>query len=223
MPDDVRRRWATLDAALARLRQCSAAEEVNESVIGLARVGCGARAASVGDFIDGVWTPLLWAGEIREAEEPALSAPVRGHQTSFGWLRVFGSDIDAAVVATFADSLGSLWSLIDAKRRADQQDRVLSQLGGALGGGAPSPIELVDVDASQKPKIDVAQLMLTLTPRQREVLDLMVAGLSNSSIADRLVVSLPTVKSHVGAILRACGAVNRAEAIARVVRGGGHR
>lgn len=40
-----------------------------------------------------------------------------------------------------------------------------------------------------------------LTPREREVLDLLVEGLTNQQIAERLVVSLKTVKTHVSNIL----------------------
>jgi DNA-binding NarL/FixJ family response regulator len=54
-----------------------------------------------------------------------------------------------------------------------------------------------------------------LTPREREVLSLIVVGQSNGAIAARLVISEGTVKSHVKQILRKIGAVNRSEAIAR--------
>jgi len=37
-----------------------------------------------------------------------------------------------------------------------------------------------------------------LTPREREVLTLMVAGLSNAGIADELVISLGAVEKHIG-------------------------
>jgi NarL family two-component system response regulator LiaR len=52
-----------------------------------------------------------------------------------------------------------------------------------------------------------------LTEREREVLGLLVQGLSNAQIADRLSVSRATVKFHVGGILSKLGAASRAEAI----------
>ncbi len=59
-----------------------------------------------------------------------------------------------------------------------------------------------------------------LTGREKEVLALMVEGLSNPQIADRLVVSRSTIKYHVSNVLSKLGATSRAEAIAIAVRGG---
>ncbi len=53
-----------------------------------------------------------------------------------------------------------------------------------------------------------------LTEREREVLALMVEGLTNPQIAERLVVSRSTAKAHVSNILSKLGLSNRAEAIA---------
>lgn len=52
-----------------------------------------------------------------------------------------------------------------------------------------------------------------LTPREREVLELVVDGLNNTEIAHRLVVSQATAKAHVSNILSKLGVTNRAEAI----------
>ena len=53
-----------------------------------------------------------------------------------------------------------------------------------------------------------------LTEREREVLALMVEGLDNQGIADRLVVSRSTVKFHVSSILAKLGVSSRTEAVA---------
>jgi LuxR family transcriptional regulator, maltose regulon positive regulatory protein len=54
-----------------------------------------------------------------------------------------------------------------------------------------------------------------LTSRELEVLEMLAAGRSNQAIADELVVTLDTVKKHVGHVLGKLGAANRTEAVAR--------
>ena len=52
-----------------------------------------------------------------------------------------------------------------------------------------------------------------LTPREREILTLVGGGLSNAEIADRLVVSYATVKTHVSRILTKVAARDRAQLV----------
>jgi NarL family two-component system response regulator LiaR len=56
-----------------------------------------------------------------------------------------------------------------------------------------------------------------LTPRERDVLGLMVKGMGNSEIASELVIGLPTTKSHVSSILAKLGVASRTEAIVVVL------
>lgn len=57
-----------------------------------------------------------------------------------------------------------------------------------------------------------------LTEREREVLTLLVEGLNNTEIAEKLVVSPSTIKSHVSNILAKLDVTSRTEAAALAVR-----
>lgn len=52
-----------------------------------------------------------------------------------------------------------------------------------------------------------------LTPRQWEVLRLLLQGLPNKRIEQTLELAAPTVKAHVGAVLRALGVTTRTQAV----------
>jgi DNA-binding CsgD family transcriptional regulator len=59
-----------------------------------------------------------------------------------------------------------------------------------------------------------------LSPREREIMELMISGASNPEIAERLVIGQATVKTHVGNILEKLGARNRTHAVALHLRSG---
>ena len=75
---------------------------------------------------------------------------------------------------------------------------------------APEATQVL-IKATQSPRPSY-----NLTPREREILTLIVDGLSNGEIAERLVIGLSTVKFHVSSIFSKLGVSSRAEAIALV-------
>lgn len=60
----------------------------------------------------------------------------------------------------------------------------------------------------------------TLTEREREILGLIAQGLSNAAIAERLVVSVNTVRNHVANLLAKLGARSKLEALSIAIRDG---
>ena len=121
-----------------------------------------------------------------------------------GYVRVFADE-----GPPMAALLGRLIAAQGAGRTADdvplgylarlQRAFGTAHLAPEPGRGAVSPPGIVD----------------PLTSRELEVLEMLAAGRSNQAIAGELVVTLNTVKKHVGHILGKLGAANRTEAVAR--------
>ena len=81
------------------------------------------------------------------------------------------------------------------------------------GSYARHLLGLLDIDDDPHP-IEVPQTGAVLTPREVEVLGLIVAGYTNRAIAEDLVISEWTVKSHITKIYRKLDVTSRTQAIA---------
>jgi DNA-binding NarL/FixJ family response regulator len=80
---------------------------------------------------------------------------------------------------------------------------------------SPSPSEATDGEADP-----ADELASALTPREREVLALLIEGASNKEIARALALSVHTVKFHIAALTEKLGARSRVEAVAIAIRSG---
>jgi NarL family two-component system response regulator LiaR len=95
-------------------------------------------------------------------------------------------------------------------------DELVSAIRAAVAGRptlAPEATQAL-IQAASHPPVPGDDL----TAREREVLALMVEGMHNQAIADRLVVSRSTIKSHVSNILSKLGVSSRGEAISLALR-----
>ncbi|KZM34674.1 response regulator [Oerskovia enterophila] len=84
-------------------------------------------------------------------------------------------------------------------------------LVGSLTGGRP--VGTVSAPAASLP---LSRRFPALTAREREVLELVGQGLSNSEISERLFVGMTTVKTHINAIFTKLEVRDRAQAITLV-------
>jgi DNA-binding CsgD family transcriptional regulator len=142
-----------------------------------------------------------------------------GAQTGADKVRLQWRLIDDALLVTVADN-GPGMASADERRMLAEVRRSVIGLGGCLDvevtpqwGTTLScrlPLQSLPVAPETPALLKVSQLR----EREREVLELMVAGLPNRDIANRLVITVRTVKFHVSNILRKLEVRSRTEAIA---------
>ena len=96
-------------------------------------------------------------------------------------------------------------------------DEVVRGIRTAAGGGSPldprAARSLLEAQNAPDP-------LAGISPREREVLVLLLDGLPNKLIARRLGISEKTVKSHLTSIFRAIGVTDRVQAVLWVERQG---
>lgn len=126
--------------------------------------------------------------------------------TSFGEERLIKDVLAAGAI-----------SYLFKKISADDLAKAIRAASNGLATYAPEVTDIL-VQSLQKPK----SLFDSLTPREHEVMVLMVKGMGNNEIAETLTIELSTVKSHVGSILSKLGVTSRSEVIAIVLEASFH-
>jgi DNA-binding CsgD family transcriptional regulator len=131
------------------------------------------------------------------------------------------SDRDIDLLDTFASAYSLLHERMLNTERVQQQRTSIARAAARLTeeadriAGAAISLDVEDGNRVEPPTIAPdSALAATLSDRERQVFERLVLGASNADIADELVITVETVKTHVKRILRKVGAINRSEAIA---------
>jgi DNA-binding CsgD family transcriptional regulator len=133
-------------------------------------------------------------------------------------LRVLWRVSGSALAITVADDGESVddaetGKLADIERRIGGLDAQL-ELDSRPHWGTTLACRLPLHDSASAPETPAVKRLAELREREREVLELMIAGLRNREIAERLFISVRTVKFHVSNILRKLDVDSRTAAIA---------
>jgi DNA-binding CsgD family transcriptional regulator len=132
---------------------------------------------------------------------------------------VSAGDID--VLDAFASAYSLLHERMLNTERVQQQRTSIARAAVRLTEEADRiAAAAISFDAEDDTRVESpimaadSALAATLSQRERQVFERLVLGASNAEIADELVITVETVKTHVKRILRKIGAINRSEAIA---------
>jgi len=128
------------------------------------------------------------APEIRKSH-PAMGVLVLSQYVEVGLALTLLADSAEGVGYLLKDRIADVKEFVAAVRRV------------AEGGSALDPIIVSTLLARQRTDDPISQL----TPRERDVLELMAAGSSNQGIADALVITLRAVEKYVSSIFGKLG------------------
>jgi len=136
---------------------------------------------------------------------------VRARDPSVRALMITSYDDDEArTAAVLAGAAGFILKQIRGRELLDAVHRVAA--GEELSAGLRT-----EARAGGPPRMDEVALS-SLTPRERRVLDLIVEGLTNGEIGERLSISEKTVRNHVTNVLAKLGFTRRTQAAVYMVR-----
>jgi DNA-binding NarL/FixJ family response regulator len=131
---------------------------------------------------------LRAALEIRSSY-PGVGVLVLSQYVEVGLALKLVADSAEGVGYLLKDRIGDVEEFVGAVRRV------------AEGGSALDPIIVSTLLARERPDDPIAQL----TPRERDVLELMASGSSNQGIADSLVITVRAVEKYVSSIFSKLG------------------
>ncbi|WP_196717026.1 response regulator transcription factor [Actinomyces trachealis] len=127
----------------------------------------------------------------------------------------------AAGVRGFIAKEDPIEELAATIRHVAAGNMVLSATSSAIIGGRPNiPTFNVSPTAQPSPAPGALPPGVSLSPRELEVLALMVEALSNKQIAHRLHLSEATVKTHVSTLIAKLGVQDRVGAVVHALRSG---
>jgi DNA-binding NarL/FixJ family response regulator len=116
-----------------------------------------------------------------------------------------------------AQSSGRGWAVVPLHAEAED---LAAAAWAAVRGFAVSPAVEAESEVATSATRDTVDSVEPMTPREREILELLAQGLSNRAIAGALGISEHTVKFHLASIYGKLGASTRTGAVRRALRRG---
>ncbi|MEU3184360.1 response regulator transcription factor [Streptomyces sp. NPDC006923] len=158
-------------------------------------------------------------GEVAPVDGISLVAGVRSGQPSVRTVVLAEKD-DQRRAALALQAGASGWVAKDCSLQ-----RLLAVIRGVLRDETHLPPALLtgvlrELTAARKHRTESEQLVESLTPREREVLRCMVAGLGRKAVAERLYLSPHTVRTHMQNVLGKLGVHSTLAAVALARRAG---
>jgi len=175
-------------------------------------------------------TDEAWAADEDAGGLPRVPIGMNLLETYRGYADPRAQAIAYAIAAVFEGKL----TYFEIEHRPDRASRssFLTSIAALRGDGAgavlihrvvggPASLNAARlVEARGTDGVPIDHGVARLTPREREVLDLMTVGLDNRAIAAKLGIQYTTVRGHVRSVVEKFGARSRLEAVARAYQTG---
>jgi two-component system, NarL family, response regulator YdfI len=184
---------------------------------GVKIVGSAATVDTLGGDLSDTQANVLLVSEVDESPEAMIESLADSDLAAEIPIVVLSEAISPAASAQALQA--GIRALLPSEISTDQLSAALQAAAAGLVVLHPAEIPAT-YPAAAPASQPLAELPEPLTRREREVLQMLAAGLANKEIAARLNISDHTAKFHVAAILGKLGAATRTEAVALGIRRG---